>query len=81
MAKKKRTENASTRFPCGNLEEVLRMMRKCRENGSIDCDALLRQFMGQDHKTIDFRELRKQVFGEDATDMNLEEIFKKLKKR
>jgi hypothetical protein len=54
MNDKKKAKNSGLNFPCGNVEEILRMMRKCREKGNFDCEIIMNEFMGKDFKKTDF---------------------------
>jgi hypothetical protein len=53
-------------FPRGTMEEMLRMMRKCREKGNIDCEIIMKEFMGKDFRKADYIKIRKKIFGEDS---------------
>ena len=64
MDNTKDTQNLGFNFPCGNLEEMLRMMRKCREEGNIDCEFIMKEFIGKEFKASDFKEIKKRLFGE-----------------
>jgi hypothetical protein len=77
----KETKNAGINFPCGNLEEMLRMMRKCRENGNVDCEAILKKIMGKEFKNIDFDKMKKHFFDNDSKSFSFKEIIKKSSKR
>lgn len=81
MADTKETKNAGINFPCGNVEEMLRMMRQCREKGNIDCEKMMKHFMGKEGRNIDFKEMKKQLFAGDSKSFNFEEIMKKCCKR
>lgn len=81
MSDKKETDNEEIRFPCGNLEEMLRMMRKCRENGKSDCESILRRFVEQGYPNVDFSEIKKQFSGNRRKDFDLEELIKKCRKQ
>lgn len=52
-------------FPCGTLEEMLRMMRECQEKGNIDCEIIMKEFMGKDFRSVDYKQIKKKLFGED----------------
>ena len=62
----KETKNVGSHFPRGTLEEILRMMRKCREEGNIDCELVLKEFMGKEFRDVDYKKIKKKLFGEDS---------------
>lgn len=64
MADKK--ENAGGNFPHGALEEMLRMMRESREKGNVDSEIIMKEFMGKDFRDVDYQQIKKKLFGEDA---------------
>ena len=64
MDDKKKAKNVGLKFPCSNVEEMLRMMRKCCEKGNIDCEIIMKEFMGKDFKNVDYDQIKKQFFGE-----------------
>jgi len=66
MADKKEIQNGGTNFPCGTLEEMLRMMRACREKGNIDCEIIMKEFMGKDFSGVDYKKIKKKFFGKDS---------------
>lgn len=66
MDDKNDNRNFGLNFPCGNVEEMLRMMRKCREEGNIDCEAIMKEFMGKKIKSADYKQIKKRIFGEDS---------------
>jgi hypothetical protein len=71
MDDKKKAKNVGRNFPCGNVEEILRMMRKCREKGNVDCEIIMNEFMGKDFKRTDYERFKKQFFGETSKKRNL----------
>ena len=73
MNDKKRTKNVGLNFPCSNVEEMLRMMRKCCEKGNIDCEIIMKEFMGKDFRNIDYDQIKKQFFGETSKKKNSDE--------
>ena len=60
----KDTKKLGLNLPCGNLEEMLRMMRKCREEGNVDCEFIMKEFIGKEFKAADFEEIMKRCFGD-----------------
>lgn len=66
MADTKKIKMVGNNFPCGTLEEILRMMRVCREKGNIDCEKIMKDFMGKDFRRSDYRQLKKKFFGDDS---------------
>lgn len=66
MADTKETKNIKRNFPCSTLEEMLRMMRECQENGNIDCEKVMKEFMGKEFKSIDYKQIKKKLFGEES---------------
>ena len=64
MADKKETKNAGINFPCGNLEVMLRIMRKCCETGNFDCEIIMKEFMGKEFRNVDYNQMMKQFFEE-----------------
>lgn len=64
MDNTKDTKRLGLNYPCGNLEEMLRMMRICREEGNIDCEFIMKEFIGKEFKASDFEEIMKRLFGE-----------------
>lgn len=66
MADTKETKNVGSHFPRGTLEEILRMMRKCREEGNIDCELIMKEFMGKEFRDVDYKKIKKKLFGEDS---------------
>jgi hypothetical protein len=66
-------------FPCGNLEEMLRIMRKCREEKNIDCELIMKEFMGKEFKNADYEQIKKQLFGEGSRRFNFSELIKKMR--
>ena len=73
MDNKKDTKKLGLNFPCSNVEEMLRMMRKCREKGNIDCEIIMKEFMGKDFRNIDYDQIKKQIFGETSKRRNSDE--------
>jgi hypothetical protein len=39
-------KNMRINFPRGTLEEMLGIMRVCRENGNVECENILKEFIG-----------------------------------
>jgi hypothetical protein len=76
----KETKNAGCHFPRGNLEEILRMMRKCSEDGDMDCKRIMKEFMGREFSDVDCEQLKNQFFGENSKGFNFAELIKKRKK-
>ncbi|MBT8350355.1 MAG: hypothetical protein KJO26_03855 [Deltaproteobacteria bacterium] len=66
MDDKKDNRNVGLNFPRGNVEEMLRMMRKCREEGNIDCEIIMKEFMGKRVRSVDYKQIKKKLFGEDS---------------
>ncbi|MFC1814952.1 hypothetical protein ACFL0M_03205 [Thermodesulfobacteriota bacterium] len=66
MADTKEIKNIGCNFPRGTLEEMLRMMRECQEKGNIDCEIIMKEFMGKDFRSVDYRQIKKKLFGEDS---------------
>ena len=54
-------------------EEMLRMMRKCREKGNFDCEIIMNEFMGKDFKKTDYERFKKQFFGKTSKKRNSDE--------
>ncbi len=75
----KDTRNLEFNFPCGNLEEMLRIMRKCREEGNIECDHIMKEFMGKEFRDADYKEIKKQLLGEDSRTFNFSELMNKIR--
>ena len=73
MADTKETKNSGIHLPCGNLEEMLRLMRECREKGNIDCEIIMKEFMGKEFKNFDYNHIKKQFFGQDSKKFNFDE--------
>ena len=73
MTDTKKKKNFGINFPCGNLEEMLRMMRKCRERGNIDCEIIMKEFMGKEFKSADYNQIMRQMFGEGSKKSNVDE--------
>ena len=66
MADTKEIKNIGSNLPCGTLEEMLRMMRECQEKGNIDCEIIMKEFMGKDFRSVDYKQIKKKFFGEDS---------------
>ena len=60
--------NRKINFPRGTLEEMLRMMRECRENGNVDCEHIFKEFIGNGLRASDYKRLKKKLFGERANE-------------
>ena len=73
MDNKKKTKKVGLNFPCGNVEEMLRMMRKCREEGDFDCEGIMKNFMGKDFRNVDYEQIKKQFFRETSKRRNSDE--------
>lgn len=80
MTDTKEPKKSGINFPCGTLEEMLRMMRKCREKGNGDCEAIMKKIMGKEFNNIDFDKMKKHFFDDDSKTFSLEEIMKKCRK-
>ena len=59
-------KNMKINFPRGTLEEILRIMRECRENGNVECENILKEFIGKGFRGVDYKRLKKKLFGEQA---------------
>lgn len=59
-------KNNRINFPRGTMEEMLRMMREYREKGNIDCENIMKEFMGKDFIKADYKKIKKKLFGEDS---------------
>ena len=81
MTDTKETKNEGIKFPCGTLEEMLRMMRKCREKGGTDYEEIMKKIMGKEFKNIDLDEMKKHFLDNDSRSSSLENIMKKCNKR
>ena len=66
MADTKEIKNVGSKFPHGTLEEMLRMMRECREKGNINCEIIMKEFMSKDFRSVDYKQIKKRLFGEDS---------------
>ena len=66
MTDKKEIKSVGIDFPRGTLEEMLRMMRKCSEKGNIDCEIIMKEFMGKDPRNVDYKQIKKMLFGENS---------------
>ena len=66
MADTKEIKNVGSNFPRGTLEEMLRMMRECREKGNTNCETIMKEFMGKDFRSVDYKQIKKKLFGEDS---------------
>jgi hypothetical protein len=53
-------------FPRGTIEEMLRMMRECREKGNIDCELIMKEFMGKEFRKADYKKIKKKLIGGDS---------------
>ena len=73
MDDKKKAKSVGLNFPCSNVEEMLRMMRKCREKGNIDCEIIMKEFMGKDFRNVDYDQIKRQFFGETSKKRNSDE--------
>ncbi len=71
MTDTKETNNAGINFPCGTLEEMLRMMRECREKGNIDCETIMKEFMGKEFRSDDYIQIMKEIFREGSKKSNV----------
>ena len=76
MDNTKDTKKLGNNFPCGNLEKMLRMMRKCREEGNIDCKLIMKEFMGKEFKDADYEQIKKQLFGDGSRKSKFTEPIK-----
>ncbi len=45
-------KNAEINFPCGNLEEMLRMAKKYCAKENFDCGEMIKHFIGKQSKTV-----------------------------
>ena len=57
-------EEKKRNFPRGTLEEILRIMRKCRENGNVECENVWKEFIDKGFKGVDYKKLKKKLLGE-----------------
>ena len=49
--------NAKINFPCGNLEEMLRMAKKYCAKENFDCGEILKHFIGKQSKSVCFNKM------------------------
>ena len=70
-------KNREINFPRGTLEEMLRMMRKCREKGNIDCETIMKEFMGKEFRSDDYNQIMKEMFREGSKKSNVDKNRKK----
>jgi len=77
MTDTKKKKNIGINFPCGNLEEMLRMMRECREKGTIDCETIMKEFMGKEFRSDDYNQIMKGMFREGSKKSNVDKNRKK----
>jgi len=49
------------------------MMRKCHEKGNIDCEIIMKKFMGKEFRNVDYDQIKKQFFGETSKRRNSDE--------
>ena len=61
-------KNMKINFPRGALEEMLRIMRECRENGNVECENIWKDFIGKGFNGVDYKRLKKKLFGEQANE-------------
>jgi len=80
MDDEKKAKNVGLNFPCGNVEEMLRMMRKCREKGISDWEIIMQEFMGKDFRKTDYERFKRQFCTEDSTKLKVNDLIHKLKK-
>ena len=73
MADTEKKKNFGINFPCGNLEEMLRRMRECRERGNLDCEMIMKEFMGKEFRSADYNRMMRQMFGEGSKKSNVDE--------
>ncbi|MBT8351353.1 MAG: hypothetical protein KJO26_09005 [Deltaproteobacteria bacterium] len=66
MTDTKKKKRIGSNFPHGTLEEMLRMMRECREKGNIDCEIIMKEFMGKEFRKTDYKKLKKKLFRKDS---------------
>jgi len=66
MDDKKKAKKVGLNFPCGNVEEMLRMMRKCRERGISDGEKIMQEFLSKDLSRVDYRKIKKRFFKENS---------------
>ncbi|HKJ32620.1 MAG TPA: hypothetical protein VKA34_12370 [Balneolales bacterium] len=71
MTDTKKKKNFGINFPRGNLEEMLRMMRECREKGNIDCETIMKEFMGKEFRSDDYNQIMKEMFREGSKKSNV----------
>ncbi len=57
-------KKAKISFPCGTLEEKLRMFKKYCTKGNFDCGAMMKHFMGKEAKNICSNEIMKETRSE-----------------
>ena len=57
-------KNIKINFPRGTLEEMLRVMRECRENGNVECEHILKEFIGNGLRDVDYKRLKEKLFGD-----------------
>ena len=66
MTDTKKKKNFGINFPRGNLEEMPRMMRECREKGNIDCETIMKEF-----RSDDYNQIMKEMFREGSKKSNV----------
>lgn len=71
MTDTKKKKNFGINFPRGNLEEMLRMMRECREKGNIDCETIMKEFMGKKFRSDDYKQRMNEMFREGSKNSNV----------
>ena len=54
-------KNKKINFPRGTLEEMLRIMREYRENGNVECENILKEFIGKGSSGVDYKKLMKKI--------------------
>ena len=60
-------KNGRIHFPRGTLEEILRKMRACRENGNAEYENILKEFIDKGFRGADCKKLWKKLFGDKAS--------------
>ena len=74
-ASSKETSNSEINFPCGNLELMLRQMRKFREKGDFYCEAMMKQLFKNDD--FNCSAMMQKILGKEAGIFDFEEMRKK----
>ncbi len=54
-------KNSNLNFPCGNLEEMLRMAKKSCSQGDFDCGLIMKHFMEKGTGSVCSNEKKKEM--------------------